>query len=404
METYSRDTIDIALRVGIPIAREIEAARRGYHMDMLMGPPIPEYEEEHTVPASTSVSTPASASASASAPVSTSTRAPVLTYSEALDYSSTKIGQMGEEAVIDVLRERFVNVERTGHIAHSGDIKLVCDHGKLIVEVKSYSNYVPRPQVQKFRRDLRDTGASAGLFISLRSSIAGFRDKFSIVHEYTDKYIPVIYISYPSADMIKTSLVILVQLLGALEYINTLKSSAMSLIQQMGHLEETADNLANVRRKTLEISGEMNNALSNLVSDVAASESRMRDVLSKVSTRDEDYSGVAIITELKSHNRFIWYEQNIQDGLLKFIFAINQKIPKPVEPQWHCVSGRYICKFSGHSVRLMAGAPEVTIPRTGIPRDRVINMLECLGGDITISTDITMKLTKKTLDHIIGCV
>ena len=456
MEGYSQALIDTALRVGIPIAQEIECARKEYVTRLLYGEPLPEYHEDYDLtfcgggaydsdacedaaPASEPTTTgslsaikrdPSMAriapapevqrsvvSVAQAAPatrltppttktVETTTRTvpSTMTYSEALAYSSAKIGQLGEEEVFAILRERFSKIERTGHIPHSGDITLNCDYGKIIVEIKSYSTCVTQSQIAKFRRDLKDAGASAGLFISLRSTITGVRDNFAVCHEHTRKFVPVIYSSFPNRDMMKTSLVILYQLLGAVDYVNGMMEKEAASINRLAKLDETAGNLANTRRRALEITGTLNSAMGDLVGDLSTSETQLRSVVDGARMLPVDYDGGTVLTEIKSSQRYVSYTQDIRDYLIQFIRKVHARIPSVMEPTWTNISGRYLCKTTGHAFRLMAGAPEVSVPRTGVSDDAVLTLLNELNSDISISSEIVAKLTKKTAKNILDIV
>lgn len=244
----TRETIETALRIGLPIAREIEDARRGSSLRS----DIPEYEEGYDIVHDYDVND--NVNMQVYRTVSPANHHNSLTFEEAVTYSSAKIGQMGEEEVLNVLRERFSNIKHTNTIAHSGDMQINCDFGRIIVEVKSYSSYVPRPQLKKFLRDLADTGASAGIFISIRSAIAGIREQFVIAHEYTHKFVPVIYLSYPNRDTMKTALTILFQLLGAVDYINSIEATRMDLVERLSQVDGVASSLSDSRRKCVDLS------------------------------------------------------------------------------------------------------------------------------------------------------
>ena len=88
--------------------------------------------------------------------------------------NSYKRGDISEEIIYQLFNSKFKNYsyEKKGHVPHSGDGELTSPNGmKLLVEIKNYSQPVPKKEVEKFLYDMNFTGNQFGIFISLQSNI-----------------------------------------------------------------------------------------------------------------------------------------------------------------------------------------------------------------------------------------
>jgi len=124
------------------------------------------------------------------------------------EFTPVKLGEIGEDYVFDVLSSVY-DVENVSKKGHRGDIfatrKLIptrCSHlkkalsGKLLVEVKNYSSTVPTHEIDKFISDLeQNSHISGGLFVSLKSGIAGIGKDFLVENVFLGRSLPIIYIS-----------------------------------------------------------------------------------------------------------------------------------------------------------------------------------------------------------------
>lgn len=102
-------------------------------------------------------------------------------------------GIIGEEYLFTILNDNFKNVRDWHDKAKMGDY--IIDE-TLLVEVKNYTNSVPKKEIEKFKRDLGETEMSAGIFISLNSPISNMKSNFKLTtHTINGSEIPVIYLS-----------------------------------------------------------------------------------------------------------------------------------------------------------------------------------------------------------------
>jgi hypothetical protein len=106
---------------------------------------------------------------------------------------SQRLGEMGEEIVVQRLGESFPgdSFEVVSHRANAADIEAWFEVGaddpvQARIEVKNYTNVVPTPEIEKFRRDLVSTRVQYGLMISLASRLTGVKGSLKL--EETERY------------------------------------------------------------------------------------------------------------------------------------------------------------------------------------------------------------------------
>ena len=87
--------------------------------------------------------------------------------------SSTK-GAEGERSMDDLILERLPALQLVdcSTSAHGGDRRLNGDGFSILVEYKDYARTVESKEVDKFLRDLRESGCNAGVFCSFNTRIA----------------------------------------------------------------------------------------------------------------------------------------------------------------------------------------------------------------------------------------
>jgi hypothetical protein len=157
-------------------------------------------------------------------------------------------GQVGEELVESILRERFSDITNMTKTPKSGDITLWIGGRKTIIEVKNYTSPVPTTGVDKFRRDLSTTGASAGIFISLQSPISSITTDFKIQLEPVDgRTVPCAYIVSSDRAQIITSISMCIHFASSLIGISRELYSRDSLLGSIRDLAVHVDELAGTR-------------------------------------------------------------------------------------------------------------------------------------------------------------
>ena len=87
--------------------------------------------------------------------------------------SPAKLGRAGELEVLDALRGSFSVVD-CSKTAKNGDLLVMFEGRRLVVEVKNWEGTVTKRDIDKFFRDLDCSGANAGLMVSLKSDFCKF--------------------------------------------------------------------------------------------------------------------------------------------------------------------------------------------------------------------------------------
>ncbi len=108
---------------------------------------------------------------------------------------SQKLGELGEQIVAEQLKACFPtdDFQTVANLDHQADIHagfaINEEVQKALVEVKFHSDDVPTQEVERFRRDLMQTGFRYGLMVSLTSRITGITGPLHL--EETPNYIAV---------------------------------------------------------------------------------------------------------------------------------------------------------------------------------------------------------------------
>lgn len=89
--------------------------------------------------------------------------------------NSKNKGTLGEDVILSSLTHAFSEdkVEVSAHIAHSGDYQITTKDGhRILIDVKLYSNPVPTKEIDKLKRDVKESGCECGVLLSLNSHIS----------------------------------------------------------------------------------------------------------------------------------------------------------------------------------------------------------------------------------------
>ena len=168
-------------------------------------------------------------------------------------------GQVGEELVEGILRERFNDITNMTKVPKSGDITLWIAGRKTIVEVKNYTNPVPTTGIEKFRRDLSTAGAFSGVFISLQSPISGLTNDFKIHLESVDgRTVPCAYIVSSDRAQIVTSISMVIHLASSLIGVSRdayARDNILGVIRDLSnHIDELAGTRHNMQKELADAS------------------------------------------------------------------------------------------------------------------------------------------------------
>jgi hypothetical protein len=203
-----------------------------------------------------------------------------------------KIGEIGENYVIDILKEIY-NIENVSKKGHCGDVFITRKSipirdshitkirmGKLLVEVKNYSNTVPKHEVDKFHYDLKhNQHISGGLFISLKSNITSIGKDFVMDTLFLDRKVPVVYVSCVLPEVI----LLAAELLWAYVDMQTLNieendrihTQIEKVYRKVSNLSDLLGGLGKVRISVDELRSVINKNLQKLYNDIFSVETQI---------------------------------------------------------------------------------------------------------------------------------
>lgn len=89
--------------------------------------------------------------------------------------SSNTKGKFGEAIIESHISTIFPHYQITNmsQFGHEGDYQIDTENGKILLEVKTYSNSVPKDQIEKLYKDIDRTGVPCAILLSTTSGIVG---------------------------------------------------------------------------------------------------------------------------------------------------------------------------------------------------------------------------------------
>jgi hypothetical protein len=285
-------------------------------------------------------------------------------------------GIAGEERVMECLEQ--YNVSNVAKQSKTGDITLLLESRKILVEVKNYTGTVPKISIDKFKRDLSTGGADGGLFISLHTPIAG-HGLLKVVMESTDcKVIPAIYIATDSTHIICLCVELISSMIKHASYNPTADA--------VENMRFTADTIAKLRESILCDSAETVSSATKTASRLLLVESRIRDMCSVEYSTSPHVSSVL---------KFGGGSQPLAAVLDK----IEQLYPTEIEPQWTQTAKK--CKHSSSIyITVNKAGPSICFPRT-MPPNVVATLYTRCAQDLTLSDSVQIAVNAGTLSAIL---
>ena len=154
--------------------------------------------------------------------------------------NSSRKGRLAEDLCICRLIQQYPEWEFSDvtYIGHEGDCRGISPFGEILYEFKSYDTNVTKEQLNKFYKDIENTGLKLGVFVSNTSGIVGKKDlEWEILNNDT----LVIYIS--KAGFNGHGCIMATELLLALMKNNILDSENHWLLYQNYNTDEIYRNL-----------------------------------------------------------------------------------------------------------------------------------------------------------------
>jgi len=111
--------------------------------------------------------------------------------------TSTKHGEIGQNAVVEFLEENFREGTLTDNskVGHQGDLMFVYRGMEILIEVKNKGKIKTKGDVEKFQEDVRTTAAHGGIIVSTRPGVVFPLKNRGFDLEYNEDNKPLIYVT-----------------------------------------------------------------------------------------------------------------------------------------------------------------------------------------------------------------
>lgn len=111
--------------------------------------------------------------------------------------TSTKLGEIGQNAVVEFLEENFREGTLTDNskVGHQGDLMFVYRGMEILIEVKNKGKIKTKGDVEKFQEDVRTTAAHGGIIVSTRPGVVFPLKNRGFDLEYNEDNKPLIYVT-----------------------------------------------------------------------------------------------------------------------------------------------------------------------------------------------------------------
>lgn len=239
--------------------------------------------------------------------------------------SSAGLGQIGEAAIFDILGQHYA-VKVTAHESKSGDMSLLIDTFKILVEVKNYTSYVPTLTVDKFYRDLTTSNAHGAIFISLRSAINCVTKDFIVKYiNAGDRCIPCIFIVSDQPAQILTAVAMLRQIIAQREEsLDNAKKS--SVVAEIAHgIGDSLDTLSKIRDSVQLMAQDMTAKVIKQATELGRVEGIIRHNIKKLKSEIiiSNSNLLQIIQKIPNYNKLDPVKQRLSNELINFITNTN---------------------------------------------------------------------------------
>ena len=305
------------------------------------------------------------------------------------------IGQVGEAQIERALAAKF-KVTNTAHTAKSGDMSLFVEHRKVIVEVKNYTSNVPSSQVEKFQRDIATAGATAGVFVSLRTPIATVTDSFVIRYEQVENTsIPCAYIVSDNDAAAVLAVDMVTQLARAAAHVSSDLYDRDRILGGIHTISAHCDELAKSRTTLHEGIGDILTQMFKLTSGLATGEAAIRERVNEIKQELFHATFTGGMPCLESHK---WYA-NYTTGTKKFISDVVAFVDTGEIGSWR-VSGNRCMHISGVGFVMFAKHVDVIMPReraAGLSTAKILSIEMS-----TVKTNIIVTLSDASISIVLG--
>lgn len=305
-------------------------------------------------------------------------------------------GKFGEDYVEKILREKYPDITVTAASPMSGDLTLYTGPRKTTIEVKNYTNPVPKNQVEKFRRDLSTAGAANGVFISLGQPISGITADFRFILESVDgRTVPCCYVVSSSPAQIHTAISMVVEYTDAIQRMRADTISRSTVTGAIRELSAGLDDLAGVRCQMGKQLADVGAKIVQASSAVMAVEAKMRDKLALLSdhTIAEVESTPAAMLSLPGYAKLSPDEKTMVGTITTELARIYGTSAV------YLVTARKCTHMQSGATIHLTGVPKMGIVE--VPNASIGTLITILGKKFSYNDTVLIEIAQDTIDVIL---
>ena len=312
-------------------------------------------------------------------------------------------GQVGEEYIESILRERFSDITNMTKIPKSGDITLWSGGRKTIIEVKNYTNPVPSSGVEKFRRDLATSGAVSGVFISLQSPISGITSDFDLRLEAVEaSTVPCAYIVSSDKAQITCAINMVIHFAGTMVRINRdtySRDNILGVVREMStHIDELAGmrnvmqgELADAAERAIKNSSRIMSTEVKLRSDVEKLQDELCETIVTVGAgNDVNLSGITGYDKLTKEQR----------GLISRVISRLMSSTPDIASTWKLTAKKCTHIQSAQSILFSAKRVQFSMPIGSISVDAAAKLITMFGSRYNWDGSHAIDISDETINYI----
>jgi len=201
--------------------------------------------------------------------------------------SSNRKGKLVENIECQHLQKHFPNykIENISNTGHEADIHITTEFGKILIELKTYTNSVGKDQVQKFYNDINRVGYPMALFVSNTSGITG---KKNVDWEYYGPHNTItVFISNGGID--GNGLILGLMFLEAIKRLQSndknkynLEMHIQTLVENLEQAKGEIENVSRIRGDLKILKDNFSNKIDQITNDVFNIELSLKKTLNTI--------------------------------------------------------------------------------------------------------------------------
>lgn len=312
---------------------------------------------------------------------------------------SAEKGKLAEQYIVDMLADRFGknNVSNTAKTSKSGDIELIIDQTRIVIEIKNYRTTVTQKEVTKFCRDLGVRTPHAGLFISLGSNIVGVASDFEIKYERVESQIvPCVYLVGQHPSVIYAAILVLRQMVANKRQLIDDLGAGELLRRQLDKIIEAAYSLTRYRSDMSENMTTIQQMLCKNWQDITSAELIIKNASEELS---REYGELRTMIGASESVLSKFNPQNLTE--VREVFNIvNARYP--TDSVWVITNKKATHEESNISLLFTRINAELAIPVSNIDSAKIQELIAVFGSKFKITNGCIVLPVDNTSLAVIG--